>query len=213
MRILFIAICILYIPQMAMAQAEVPFRVAMNNVEKTTKKADRLLEKADEAFDNEDFDKAYRYYVKAAKAGNIDAYYNVGMCFENGWGVKTDSKKALEWYRKSAYSSVALGQYKLGILYFNGLCGLESDRKKGLEWLFKAANGCEPWAMEFIGNCYRNGNGVEKNLEEAIRWYRMAAEYGDEDAMRHLQDLNVPQQEKESETTVVAKEQNNATYN
>lgn len=29
-----------------------------------------------------------------------------------------------------------------------------------------------------LGNCYRQGRGVEKNLEKAVEWYRKSAEQG-----------------------------------
>ena len=45
--------------------------------------------------------------------------------------------------------------------------------------------------MFYIGNCYRRGDGVEKNIDEAIHWYKKAAEYGDEDAPNVLKELGV----------------------
>ena len=29
-----------------------------------------------------------------------------------------------------------------------------------------------------LGNCYKHGRGVEKNLEKAVEWYRKSAEQG-----------------------------------
>ena len=74
--------------------------------------------------------------------------------------------------RKLLIAGSALGQYYLGILYFEGWNGEKPDKKRGLAWLYKAANSCEPWAMFYIGNCYRRGDGVEKNIDEAIHWYK-----------------------------------------
>ncbi|GAB6976556.1 hypothetical protein JCM15124A_14630 [Prevotella falsenii] len=176
---------------MGVAQEEIPHRMAANYVGKPATEADKLLEKADEAFDNEDYETAFRFYQKAAEAGSIDAYISLGKCYENSWGVAFNAQKTMDWYRKAAYAGSALGQYHLGILYFEGWNGEKPDKKKGLEWLFKAANGCEPWAMFYIGNCYKRGDGVEKNIDEAIRWYKKAAEYGDEDAPQVLKELGV----------------------
>ena len=162
MKTLALAFCTLFIPLMGVAQEEVPHRISINFVGKPATEADKLLGKADEAFNNEDFDTAFKYYQKAAETGNIDAY-----------------------------TGSALGQYYLGILYFEGWNGEKPDKKRGLEWLYKAANGCEPWAVFYIGNCYRRGDGVEKNLNEAIRWYKKAAEYGDEDAPNVLKELGI----------------------
>jgi sel1 repeat protein len=174
---------------MGVAQEEVPHRISTNYVGKLATEADKLLGKADEAFDNEDYDTAFKYYQKAAEAGNIDAYTGLGRCYAYGLGVVFNAQNALHWYQKAAYAGSALGQYYLGILYFEGWNGEKPDKKKGLEWLFKAANGCEPWAMFYIGNCYKRGDGVEKNIDEAIRWYKKAAEYGDEDAPLLLKEL------------------------
>ena len=41
-------------------------------------------------------------------------------------------------------------------------------------------------AMFNLGNCYKNGEGVEKNYEEAVKWYKKAAEKGNATAMCNL---------------------------
>lgn len=41
-------------------------------------------------------------------------------------------------------------------------------------------------AQYSLGVCYRCGDGVEKNLEEAIKWYRKAAEQGYARAQHNL---------------------------
>jgi len=42
--------------------------------------------------------------------------------------------------------------------------------------------------MNNLGYAYANGEGVTKNLEEALKWYRMAAEKGNTSAMYNLGD-------------------------
>lgn len=37
--------------------------------------------------------------------------------------------------------------------------------------------------------CYRNGEGVEQSNEEAVKWYRKAAEQGNSDAQEALTEL------------------------
>jgi TPR repeat protein len=37
-----------------------------------------------------------------------------------------------------------------------------------------------------LGCSYEDGEGVEQNYEEAIKWYRLAAEQGEEDAKEAL---------------------------
>ena len=45
------------------------------------------------------------------------------------------------------------------------------------EWRAAAERG-EAWAQHNLGVCYDNGDGVEKDLREAVRWYRKSAEQG-----------------------------------
>ena len=40
-----------------------------------------------------------------------------------------------------------------------------------------------------MGLCYYNGDGVAKDLEQAVYWYRKAANHGNEDAKKALKDL------------------------
>lgn len=42
-------------------------------------------------------------------------------------------------------------------------------------------------AQYSLGVCYRCGDGVEKNLEEAIKWYKKAAEQGYARAQHNLE--------------------------
>ena len=38
----------------------------------------------------------------------------------------------------------------------------------------------------FVGVCYKNGQGVEKNLAEAVKYYRLAAQKGNASAQCNL---------------------------
>ena len=51
------------------------------------------------------------------------------------------------------------------------------------------SNASGPRAQVNMGNKYRDGNHVERNYQEAARWYRAAAEQGDAVGQNHLGDL------------------------
>ena len=40
--------------------------------------------------------------------------------------------------------------------------------------------------MFLLGNAYFNGSGVDQDYEEAVRWFKLAAENGEPDSMVHL---------------------------
>ncbi len=45
---------------------------------------------------------AVHWYSKAAKQGDADAQYNLGIMYARGEGVALDNKRALFWFKKSA---------------------------------------------------------------------------------------------------------------
>ena len=49
-----------------------------------------------------DYEKAVSWFRKAADKGHSGAQYLLGVCYENGLGVKRDVKQAEYWYRKAA---------------------------------------------------------------------------------------------------------------
>lgn len=53
--------------------------------------------------------------------------------------------------------------------------------KKAFEWYAKAAEQEHPGAQNNIGTMYEYGYGVEKNIQEAIKWYSVAYKNGSED--------------------------------
>ena len=52
------------------------------------------------------------------------------------------------------------------------------DYKEAVKWYKLAADQGNEEAQYKLGNCYYNGNGVDKNIEEAVKWYKLAAEQG-----------------------------------
>ena len=55
-----------------------------------------------------------------------------------------------------------------------------------LKQLQEAADSGNEWAMNYIGLCYFNGNGVKKNFKEAVKWYQKAADAGNPNSMNDL---------------------------
>ena len=45
-----------------------------------------------------------KWYQKAADQGDIDARYNLGLCYYKGQGVEQDYTEAVKWIRKAADS-------------------------------------------------------------------------------------------------------------
>ena len=63
---------------------------------------------------------------------------------------------------------------------------LTNRHREAMQFMEEAATGGVPQAQYFMGNAYRNGQGVEKNLALAIRWWTNAVESGQQRAAESL---------------------------
>jgi TPR repeat protein len=64
-------------------------------------------------------------------------------------------------------------------MYWQGEC-VEANGAKAVEWFKKAAEQGMTGSMATLGMMYKEGNGVEKNVEEARKWYKLAG-FGEEE--------------------------------
>jgi TPR repeat protein len=64
--------------------------------------------------------------------------------------------------------------------------------KKAVEHFRKAAEGGNPKGQFFLGLEYIIGRGISENRNEAIKWFRLAAAQGHEDAKKQLKEMGVP---------------------
>ena len=64
--------------------------------------------------------------IRDAKAGDVDAQYNLGMCYLNGDGTEANYPKAVKIFTKYAEQGNGRCQCALGMLYQNG-CGVEKQ--------------------------------------------------------------------------------------
>ena len=66
---------------------------------------------------------------------------------------------------------------------------LTNQHREATQLMEDAAIGGIPQAQYFMGNAYRNGQGVEKNLALAIHWWTKAVELGQQRAAESLSQL------------------------
>jgi TPR repeat protein len=86
-----------------------------------------------------DYEKAFKWYKKAAALGIPYAQYCVGHCYAKGEGVPKDDVAAARWYHKSALQrppGFSVAQHALGICYRSGI-GVPQDFAKAAFWLTK----------------------------------------------------------------------------
>ena len=87
---------------------------------------------------NADANKAYKYFLESAIAGNTSSQYNVGVMLYNGEGVKVDRANAITWVMKAANKDHVNALTFIGYLYEVGEI-LEKDHAKAKEYYQKAS--------------------------------------------------------------------------
>ena len=74
-----------------------------------------------------------------AEQGDPQAQSNLGIAYENGYGVEKSDEKAVYWWQKAAEQGHAEAQYNLGYCYYNGK-GIELSKSKATYWFIKACD-------------------------------------------------------------------------
>ena len=121
---------------------------------------------------------------ESAKKGNSTALFNLGAAYYFGQkGVQTNEEEAIKWWKKAAEAGVLEAQYNLGAYYHN-----HHRYSAAAEWYRKAAEQGEVEAMNKLAFYYEFGEGVRRDMNEAIKWWKKAAGKGNSDAMVDLGD-------------------------
>jgi len=74
-----------------------------------------------EAYKKQDYEKAVQYWFPMALQGDPRAENNIGVLFENGWGIPQDFEKAARWYRRAAEQGHHWAKKNLADLVERGL--------------------------------------------------------------------------------------------
>lgn len=163
-------------------------------------------------------EQSFYWFNEAAKKGSDVGMYNLGCCYRDGFGIKADVEQAAEWFKKSAElgyvdAMVELGGYYQEILVdfekskmwylkaaelgnaeaqnkLGELCAnIDNDYKEAVKWYKKAMEQDDYWAYENYADCLWNGNGVQKNKEEAMEMMQKAISLGHPNAEDELKEM------------------------
>ena len=152
--------------------------------------------------------KTYAETLKLARLGSREAQYEVGLMCANGLGTAKDLEKAIEWVSQAAQKGLPAAQYLLGTRYAAGIVVQQDLRRAlwwfqnaaeqghikaqlkvgqllsqghpevGIRSIRLAAEQGLAEAQFALGQALATGQGTEKNLDEAVDWYRQASLQG-----------------------------------
>ena len=131
-----------------------------------------------------------------ADQGDADAQYNLGVRYDNGFGVPENDAEAVKWHRRAADQGHAEAQFNLGFMYGTG-SGVPENDAEAVKWYRKAAAQGHAEAQNYLGFNYRTGEGVPENNIRAYVWWSMAKTQGHAQAATNIGKLKpkmTPQQ-------------------
>lgn len=149
-----------------------------------------LGEYLDRSFGNvtQDLEAAFKWYLRAEKAGFKDAIYYVARCYHSGKGVKKDEKTALKYYTKGHKLNDRGCTLEYASFLQEGKY-IKQDLEKAFELFEKAAKADSRAAERRLGDCYENGLGVNTDYLKAAEWYLTSSEKGNKYAKKAYDEL------------------------
>lgn len=144
------------------------------------------FEDASTAYLAKDYVKALSLIKPLAEKGEAGAQFALAAMYDQGKGVRQDTAKAIEWYRKSSDQGNLAAHIQLGLLYKDP--GEYQDLQKSAIYIEKAAGQGDADSMYLTGFNYETGSGVPPNGQKAFVWYKKAAELGDRDSQNKIGD-------------------------
>lgn len=122
----------------------------------------------------------------AARQGDPDAQFRLGVCCDNADGLPRDPVAAANWYRFAGEQGHGLAQLHLGLMFNAGDVGFERDDAEAAKWFRLAAAQGLADAQFNLGLMYYNAEGVEQSDADAFRWFQKAAAQGHPKAQFNL---------------------------
>jgi len=129
----------------------------------------------------QDYAQAVIWFRRAAQQGLPRALDKLGDCYLTGQGVEEDLTQAEQYYRQAA----AHGNIH-SLVMLIVLCADKKDYAEAFRWGNIAVALGDAQIQNLMGDYYRTGQWVEKNLAQAEQYYRQAAAHGNIDSLLML---------------------------
>lgn len=133
-------------------------------------------------FDQEDFEKAFKYLIKHKDdkklRKNSNATWALGYMYFWGRGTDRSDKQMVEWLELAAKQNNVYALHYLGENYYFGEYGVEEDEDKAFKYIKEAARKGFAESQFFLGERHQKGEGVKQNDRLAKKWYEKASKQG-----------------------------------
>lgn len=114
--------------------------------------ADELYKQAEQKYDEEEYEEAFKLFMESAEKGHAGAQYKIGEEYYYGYGVKENIEEAVKWYKLAAKNGYVDAYYDVGYAYHYGE-GVKENKEEAVRWYKLAAE---------------NGNGYAESRLESL---------------------------------------------
>lgn len=131
----------------------------------------------------------FKFQQKLAEKGNTHAQYKLAFMYETGEGTKVSFDKALYWYGLASKAGLKKAEDRTTYLMVKEL---GYDKKLHAGWIdgvVKEAGNRQPEAMLLLGQLYRQGLGVKKNLKKSLALLNQVSVLGDADVDEEIESI------------------------
>jgi len=119
-------------------------------------------------------EEAFRHMVLAEQGGEVRAFVQLGIFYQQGFGVSQSDEKAIECYKKGSNAGIGICSYNLGMLYMN-----RNDVVNMEHYLRLAVHQKSIPAYHVLGKCHLYGNyGIANDESKGIELLTMACDEG-----------------------------------
>jgi TPR repeat protein len=130
--------------------------------------------------------RAVELMTAVAESGSLQAQLAMAKIYAKPPATKQRKEKMRMWYAKAAAQGSRKAQFSLAKSYLADKSATPADRQHAVALLHQAADPGEAEAQYQLGMMYMRGDGVAKNEEKGLQYYRVAAEQGHEEAQYSL---------------------------
>lgn len=138
------------------------------------------LKEAEQAYLKGDFKKAFDICSLLVNNNNGRAMYFMGLFYQFGCEnfIKINEEQANIWFKKGMELDDPLCIWAVANKMPSGSSEKEKLFSDISEDIIRLAENKDPFAQCNLALMYKYGDGVKKDYEEVVRWYRKAAEQG-----------------------------------
>lgn len=124
-------------------------------------------------FQRKNYKKSWKWFLKAADAGDATGQYYVGYFYQEGLYVKKNTNQAVKYYEKAADQDNVDAILAIANCYHSGI-GYPQNAQTALKYYTLAADKGNAEAQYRLGLFFQNGDSGTKDVIQAAEWYHKA---------------------------------------